>query len=135
MDRYPTTLLIVVGCLACLMAILLVPSQEHEAGSGAAQLQAQQHLERGKILFETKCQRCHGLSGHHRTLTRLRERVPSGKWLMAFIRNSSALIQGGDAFANKLYEESSKAEMPAFPEMSDLDIAEMVMYIDRQERK
>ncbi|MFN8395253.1 MAG: cytochrome c [Bacteroidia bacterium] len=85
----------------------------------------------GKILFETSCQRCHRLDHAHNNLKNLRDRMPKGDWLKRFIRNAPQVIRDGDAYAQKIWEESSMATMDSFPNLTDREIAEMVMYIER----
>ena len=50
------------------------------------------------------------------------------EWLYAWIRNSSALIKSGDAYANKIYEEYNKSAMTAYPQLTDSDLNNILAY-------
>jgi cytochrome c553 len=50
------------------------------------------------------------------------------EWLNAWIRNSSALIKSGDAYANKIYAEYNGSAMTAFPQLSDEDLTNILAY-------
>lgn len=50
------------------------------------------------------------------------------EWLKAWIRNSSAVIKSGDAYANKVYNAHNGTQMTPFPQLSDQDIADILAY-------
>jgi cytochrome c551/c552 len=88
----------------------------------------------GKAIFLGKCASCHNpsmkakstgpaLGGVH---TRWAGRE---KMLKKFIRNSAKVIRSGDAYANALYNEYDKANMTAFPTMTDAEIDAVLAYI------
>jgi mono/diheme cytochrome c family protein/uncharacterized membrane protein YuzA (DUF378 family) len=86
----------------------------------------------GKKLFKSNCASCHyttdaklvgpGLKG-------VEQRWPDKAKLYAWIRNSQEFLKTGDAYANKLYNEYNKAQMTAFPDLSDADIDAILAYI------
>jgi mono/diheme cytochrome c family protein len=89
----------------------------------------------GKALFNTNCAACHNLDRKmvgpalRNVETRLAESEGLDReWLYAWIRNSSGLIKSGDAYANKIYEEYSKAAMTAFPQLTDADLNNILAY-------
>ena len=91
-----------------------------------------QDLESGKTLFKSNCAACHTVGKGKLTgpdLKGVSERV-TYDWIKAFIKNSTALVEGGDAYAIKLYKEFNEIPMPAHPQLSDDDIANIVAYID-----
>ena len=51
-------------------------------------------------------------------------------WLIAFTRNSTAVIESGDPYAVHLYNAYSQQVMPAFPELTDAEIMQIYGYID-----
>ncbi len=89
----------------------------------------------GKALFNQNCAACHAMD---RKMTgpalanveaRLAEEEGLDKeWLYKWIRNSSAMIKSGDAYAVKIYEEYNQAAMTAFPTLSDADIDNILAY-------
>ena len=86
---------------------------------------------KGKELFNSNCAACHNLD---RKMTGPALRGVSAKydkpWLYKWINNSSALIKSGDAKAVKVYEENNKAVMTAFPQLSTVDIDNIIAYTD-----
>ena len=90
---------------------------------------------KGKSLFNANCAACHQLDKKmtgpalRNVETRLREDEGLDRvWLNAWIRNSSALIKSGDAYANKIYAEYNGSAMTAFPQFSDEDITNILAY-------
>jgi len=90
---------------------------------------------KGKSLFNANCAACHQLDKKmtgpalRNVETRLSEDEGLDRvWLNAWIRNSSALIKSGDAYANKIYAEYNGSAMTAFPQFSDEDITDILAY-------
>lgn len=89
----------------------------------------------GKSLFNSNCAACHKLDkpmtgpALRNVEARLAdEQGLDREWLAAWIRNSSALIKSGDAYANKVYNEYNGVAMTAFPQLSDTDISDILAY-------
>jgi mono/diheme cytochrome c family protein len=84
-------------------------------------------------LFKANCASCHkptdqkligpGLKG-------IRSRWPDEAKLIAWIKNSTAFLATGDAYANKLFEEYGKSVMPA-QNLSDADILAIIDWTDK----
>ena len=90
---------------------------------------------KGKSLFNANCAACHQLDKKmtgpalRYVETRLSEEEGLDReWLNAWIRNSSALIKSGDAYANKIYAEYNGSAMTAFPQLSDDDLTNILAY-------
>lgn len=90
---------------------------------------------KGKSLFNTNCAACHNLDKKMTgpALRGVEARLANDEgldrnWLNSWIRNSSALIKSGDAYANKIYAEYSGAAMTAFPQFSDQDLSDILAY-------
>ena len=90
---------------------------------------------KGKSLFNANCAACHQLDKKmtgpslRNVETRLSETEGLDRvWLNAWIRNSSAMIKSGDAYANKIYAEYNGSAMTAFPQFSDEDISNILAY-------
>jgi len=90
---------------------------------------------KGKSLFNANCAACHQLDKKmtgpalRYVETRLSEDEGLDRtWLNAWIRNSSALIKSGDAYANKIYAEYNGSAMTAFPQLSDQDLSDILAY-------
>ncbi|WP_018618795.1 c-type cytochrome [Spirosoma luteum] len=102
------------------------PAAAAPAGGGDA--------EKGKTLFTNNCAQCHAVTGEKVVgpgLKGIEERAPSRDWLHKWIRNSSAVIASGDAYANQVFNANGKVQMPSFPGLSDADIDGMLAYIDQ----
>ncbi|TAF74025.1 MAG: cytochrome C [Bacteroidetes bacterium] len=90
----------------------------------------------GKALFENNCTQCHkvtdevvvgpGLKGVH-----VRRPMP---WLIKWIRNSTLLINSGDAYANEIYNKFGKTQMQSF-DFKDAEIVSIVAYIKSESEK
>lgn len=89
----------------------------------------------GKALFRANCAQCHNrnmkddLTGP--ALGGVRERW-SGKedLLYAWIRNTQTVIAMGDEYAVNLYNEWNKSAMNPYPNLTDEDIENLLVYID-----
>ncbi|MGY5846300.1 c-type cytochrome [Salegentibacter sp. HM20] len=85
----------------------------------------------GKALFNSQCAACHkpysesigpALNG----ITQKRDM----EWLYSWIKNSSAMISAGDPEAVAIFEEYNKTAMPAFPQLSNSDIDDILAYVE-----
>lgn len=90
---------------------------------------------KGKALFNANCAACHKLDKKmtgpalRNVETRLSEEEGLDReWLYSWIRNSSAMIKSGDAYANKIYTEYNGAAMTAFPQLTDEDLNNILAY-------
>ena len=92
-----------------------------------------QDAAKGKELFNTNCAACHKLDGKA-TGPALRDVASKfdKEWLYKWIKNSGELIKSGDAQAVKVFEENNKVPMPAFPQLSDEDIDNILAYTSEQ---
>ena len=88
----------------------------------------------GKSLFNSNCAACHKLDAKmtgpalRNVEALLEEEGKDRAWINKWIRNSSAVIKSGDAYAVKLYNEYGKTAMTAFPQLSDQDISDILAY-------
>ncbi|WP_425276919.1 c-type cytochrome [Spirosoma oryzicola] len=90
--------------------------------------------EKGKSLFTNNCAQCHAVTDEKVVgpgLKGIEERAPSKDWLHKWIRNSSAVIASGDAYANQVFNANGKVQMSSFPNLSDADIDGILAYIDQ----
>ncbi|MFI5171772.1 MAG: c-type cytochrome [Chitinophagales bacterium] len=85
----------------------------------------------GKDLFRAKCQRCH-LVDKKMTgppLMNVKDRWSDSTQLYSWIKNSQSYLANGDKYANDLFKEY-KSIMPAFPELKEEEIKEILFYVD-----
>ena len=89
----------------------------------------------GKKLFLSKCASCHNPNMKSKSTGPALEGIGE-RWegretvLYDWIRNSSAVIASGDAYANALYNEYGQANMTAFPNLKDEEITKILEFID-----
>lgn len=87
--------------------------------------------ERGKKLFQSKCQRCH-LVDRKMTgpaLMNTKDRWSDSTHLYSWIKNSQSFLSTGDKYANDLFRQYNSI-MPAFPELTEEEIREILYYVD-----
>ena len=85
----------------------------------------------GKELFNANCAACHKL--YSRAVGPALYDVSSRhdkEWLYKWIKNNKELIDAGDAEALQIYNEFNKANMNAFPQLSNADIDNILAYTD-----
>ena len=83
----------------------------------------------GKALFNANCAACHKLDAKM-TGPALRGITDnqSREWLHSWIKDSQAMVKSGDAAAVKIFEEYNKSIMTSFPQLSDVDIDNILAY-------
>jgi mono/diheme cytochrome c family protein len=89
----------------------------------------------GKALFENNCTQCHaitdevvvgpGLKGINE-----RRQLP---WLIKWVKNSTLVIQSGDAYANELYNKFGKTQMQSF-DFKDEEVVSIMAYLKSAEK-
>ena len=90
--------------------------------------------EKGKAIFTNNCAQCHAVTEEVVVgpgLKGVQARTPGKEWLHKWIRNSSALIATGDAYANQVYNKFNKVQMSNFPNLTDGDIDGILAYIEQ----
>jgi cytochrome c oxidase subunit II len=89
---------------------------------------------KGKVAFAGNCARCHSAAlekkGTGPALMGVSSRIPGGDWRYEWVRNSAKLIQSGDAYAVKIYNENAKAAMDPFPALPKETIDDIFAWID-----
>jgi mono/diheme cytochrome c family protein len=106
----------------------------HDANAQADQLPTEEAaITAGEKLFKNNCAVCHNVQNKMvgPALKNVYERreIP---WLVTFIQNSQKVIQGGDEYAVKLYNEYGKAVMPSFDYFSEVEIKTILAYIKNE---
>ncbi|QYA24372.1 c-type cytochrome [Gramella sp. MT6] len=86
----------------------------------------------GKELFNSLCAACHkpysnsiGPALHGVTDRRDMD------WIHEWVKNSASLIASGDSQANEIYNEWGQTAMPAFPQLSNSDIDNILAYVEQ----
>jgi mono/diheme cytochrome c family protein len=91
---------------------------------------------RGKWLFDQNCGTCHkpGWTDEMFRLPYIEDRVKDKQLLRGWIRNSDSVLKSGNLYFNDLYEKWNKTPMPAFPQLNDGDIDEILEYLWRHRK-
>ncbi len=130
---------VIVLSLLLLLANSQVMAQDSSANAGGAAAAPAGgggggDVEKGKTLFTNNCAQCHSVTADKVVgpgLKGINQRAPSKDWLHKWIRNSSAVIASGDAYANQVFNANGKVQMSSFPSLSDADIDGILAYIDQ----
>lgn len=91
------------------------------------------HAQSGADLFRANCAACHSIGRGIVSGPDLKGATSrhAEKWLMKWIKSSSAMIQDGDKTAVALYEKFNQISMPD-QELSDAQIKDIIAYIKSQ---
>ena len=97
---------------------------------------AQPSPDAGKTLFRNYCASCHNRDMKS-DMTGPALGGVSGRWadypesdLYAWIRNSAALVSAGHPRAVEVFNAYNKVQMTAFPNLTDDDLASLLLYIE-----
>jgi mono/diheme cytochrome c family protein len=88
-------------------------------------------IQSGKKLFNANCAACHKIN--KRAVGPALKGVSSKydkEWLYSWIKNSTAMVNSGDAQAVAIYEEYNGSVMTSFPQLSNTDIDNIIAYTD-----
>lgn len=120
--------------LAILMVVMLaVPNLLWAQDSTAAAPAGGGDAAKGEALFKNNCAQCHAVTDERVVgpgLKGVSGRHDMG-WLVKWVKNSQAVIASGDAYAVKIYNEYSKAQMTSFPNLSEDDVKGIFAYVDQ----
>ena len=88
-------------------------------------------IAKGKSLFNANCAACHKLNKNliGPALAGVSAKYEK-EWLYTWIKNSNAMIKSGDERAVAIWEEWNKAAMNAFPQLTNMDIDNILAYTD-----
>ena len=92
------------------------------------------HAQDGAKLFKQNCASCHASHTDQKLtgpgLKGVFDRAPKGDWLKNWILNNEKLIKGGDAYANKIYNDFGKAAMTVFEgQLTDADVESILGFL------
>src|SRR5690606_9800760 len=95
-----------------------------------------QDVKEGETLFKSKCTTCHSVTRNMvgPALAGMSE-MHSEEWLVAWIKNSQAMIASGDEVAVQLFNDWNKLVMTSFTDLSDDQIKSIIAYVEAEEAK
>ncbi|WP_062056580.1 c-type cytochrome [Aquimarina longa] len=106
--------------------------QDQSAVDNAAVTEASSggDVAKGEELFKSLCAACHKrykkMTGP--ALFGVADKYER-EWIYSWVKNSAAMIASGDAQAIAIYEEYNKTAMNAFPQLSNVDIDDILAYV------
>ena len=89
----------------------------------------------GKALFETNCTQCHAIKDKviGPALAGVENRHTE-EWLLKWVKNSQAMVKGGEPAAVKLFNENNKVVMTSF-NLKDEEIKAILAYVKAEANK
>ena len=92
-------------------------------------------IETGQSIFLQQCVSCHAVNMNLTgpSLKGVEKRWKNKEKLYAFIHNSQAVIATKDDYAQDLFYQWNKVQMPPFPSLKNGEIAAILVYIKHAE--
>ncbi|MDQ0639200.1 mono/diheme cytochrome c family protein [Pedobacter sp. W3I1] len=87
----------------------------------------QNYMSNGKDIYKAKCQNCHG--EHGEGLGQLTPPLTDSVFLKANKTRLACFIKKGAKESLIIHGKEYKEKMPAFPELADIDVAQVMVYI------
>jgi len=87
----------------------------------------QNYLSNGKDIYKAKCQNCHGENGEG--LGQLAPPLTDSVFLKANRDRLACIIRNGTSEALVIHGKTYSEKMPGFPELADIDVAQVMVYI------
>ncbi len=137
--RHSTSRLLLLSVVFLLSFTNLNFAQEDRAPAGEEQASVAQAAEpgsgdaaNGKALFNSLCAACH--KPYSKSIGPALNGVSDRRarsWIDSWIHNSAEMIASGDAEAVAIYEEYNKTAMPAFPQLTEAEIGDILAYVEQ----
>lgn len=104
---------------------VVVPDVSASDAAGVEKVKA------GMALFKANCASCHAIDKKliGPALGGVWDRWESEDKLIAWVRNSTAFLATGDAYANKLFNDYNKSVMSSFPSLTDDQVRDILLYV------
>jgi mono/diheme cytochrome c family protein len=87
----------------------------------------QNYMSNGKDIYKAKCQNCHGENGEG--LGQLAPPLTDSVFLKTNKSRLACFIKNGANESLMIHGKEYKEKMPAFPELADIDVAQVMVYI------
>jgi mono/diheme cytochrome c family protein len=91
------------------------------------QIDFQNYMSNGKDIYKTKCQNCHGENGEG--LGQLAPPLTDSIFLKTNKARLACIIKNGANETLLIHGKEYKEKMPAFPELADIDVAQVMVYV------
>lgn len=87
----------------------------------------QNYMSNGKDIYKAKCQNCHGVNGEG--LGQLAPPLTDSIFLKTNKTRLACFIKNGANETMVIHGKEYKEKMPAFPELADIDIAQVMVFV------
>jgi mono/diheme cytochrome c family protein len=91
------------------------------------QIDFQNYMSNGKDIYKTKCQNCHGENGEG--LGQLAPPLTDSVFLKMNKARLACIIKNGANETFLIHGKAYKEKMPAFTELADIDVAQVMVYV------
>ncbi|WP_421943495.1 c-type cytochrome [Pedobacter sp.] len=87
----------------------------------------QNYMSNGKDIYKAKCQNCHGENGEG--LGQLAPPLTDSVFLKTNKNNLACIIKNGTSGKIVIHGKEYQEKMPGFPELADIDVAQVMVYV------
>jgi len=87
----------------------------------------QNYMSNGKDIYKAKCQNCHGENGEG--LGQLAPPLTDSVFLKTNKENLACIIKNGTNEKITIHGKDYQEKMPGFPELADIDVAQVMVYV------
>jgi len=87
----------------------------------------QNYMSNGKDIYKAKCQNCHGENGEG--LGQLAPPLTDSVFLKTNKEKLACIIKNGTSEKIVIHGKEYQEKMPGFPELADIDVAQVMVYI------
>lgn len=87
----------------------------------------QNYMSNGKDIYKAKCQNCHGENGEG--LGQLAPPLTDSVFLKVNKNRLACIIKNGANESFTIHGKEYKEKMPAFPELADIDVAQVMVFV------
>mgnify|MGYP000208989358 CR=1 FL=1 len=87
----------------------------------------QNYMSNGKDIYNAKCQNCHGENGEG--LGQLAPPLTDSVFLKTNKENLACIIKNGTNEKITIHGKDYQEKMPGFPELADIDVAQVMVYV------
>jgi len=103
------------------IVVIIVSCQNQET------IDLQNYMSNGKDIYIAKCQNCHGENGEG--LAQLAPPLTDSVFLKTNASRLACIIKNGANESLVIHGNTYKEKMPAFPELADIDVAQVLVFV------
>ncbi|PWS28971.1 copper oxidase [Pedobacter yonginense] len=112
---------IIHSILICSVIAIIISCQNQET------IDLQNYMSNGKDIYKAKCQNCHGENGEG--LGQLAPPLTDSVFLKTNKARLACIIKNGASETLVIHDKTYQEKMPGFPELADIDVAQVMVYV------